>query len=74
MFRYFRKGVDKQVTAYCDACYETGKHEVQFSKNHVTLDCVSCNNQRYYQRNHNAPINFTPWGQETQNDDYGLDY
>jgi hypothetical protein len=69
MFRYFRKRLDKHVNAYCDACYETGKHKVEFTKNYVTLDCVGCNNQRFYQRFRLAPINFASWGQKTQNDD-----
>lgn len=69
MFRYFRKKIDKHVNAYCDACYETGKHTVEFTKNHVTLDCMGCNNQRFYQRSHIAPINLKSWGQKTQNAD-----
>lgn len=69
MFRYFRKRTDKHVNTYCDACYETGKHTVEFTKNHITLDCLGCNNQRFYQRGHIASINIASWGRKTQNDD-----
>lgn len=69
MFRYFRKRTDKHVNAYCDACYETGKHTVEFTKSHITLDCLGCNNQRFYQRSHVASINIASWERKTQNDD-----